>query len=61
MDCIYTALFCDQWPPKALYNIAQHSHPDGGVSHARREPARQEQLGLGAVLRDTSTLMLNLQ
>ena len=56
MDCIYIALLS-----KALCNVAfthscTHSHTDGGVSHARRQPARQEQLGLGALLRDTSTL-----
>ena len=33
-----------------------HSHTDGGVSHARRQPARREQLGLGALLKHTSTL-----
>jgi hypothetical protein len=31
-----------------------HSPNDGGVSHARRQPARLEQFG--ALLRDTSTL-----
>ena len=33
-----------------------HSHTDGGVSHARQQPAHLEQVGLGALLRDTSTL-----
>ena len=33
-----------------------HSPTDGGVNHARGQPARWEQLGLGALLRDTSTL-----
>jgi len=35
-----------------------HSYTDGGVSHARRHPACQEQLGLGVLLllMDTSTL-----
>ena len=32
-----------------------HSHTNGGVSHAMRQPARQEQLGWGVSLRDTST------
>ena len=66
MDCIYIALFCNQWPPKALYDIAWHSytvihtftHNDGGVRHAKRQPARREQRGLGALLRDSSTLEL---
>ena len=22
MDCVYIVRFCNQWPPKALYNIA---------------------------------------
>ena len=33
-----------------------HSHTDGGVNNARRQPARREQLGCGVLLRDTSTL-----
>jgi hypothetical protein len=33
-----------------------HSHTDGGVSHAGRQPAGREQLGLGALLKDTSAL-----
>ena len=33
-----------------------HSHSDGGVSHAGRQPARWEQIGWGVLLRDTSTL-----
>ena len=33
-----------------------HSHTNGGVDSARRQPARWEQLGLGDLLRDTSTL-----
>ena len=44
MDCIY----------KALYSIACHSpihaHTDCRVNHARRQPARLEQLGLGRCL-----------
>ena len=32
-----------------------HSHTDGGVSHARRQSARREQLGCGVSLRDTDT------
>jgi len=38
---------------KALY-ILPHIHPF--VSHAKRHPARREQLGLGVLLMDTSTL-----
>ena len=34
------------------------SHTDGGVNHARRQPARQEQSGWGVLLRDTLTLKL---
>ena len=33
-----------------------HSHTDGRVNHARRQPDRPQQLGLGVLLRDTSTL-----
>jgi len=54
MDCIYIALLY-----KALYSCLTftHSYTDGGVNHAREQPTRQEQLGLGGVLlRDTSTL-----
>ena len=41
---------------KATYNHSfTHSHTDGGVNHAGRQPARQERSGLGALLRDTST------
>ena len=38
------------------FTIFTHSHTDGGVSHARRQPAHREQLGRGVLLRDTSTL-----
>ena len=42
---------------KATYNnIKTFAHTDGGVNHAGRQPARQEQLGLDALLSDTSTL-----
>jgi len=47
---------------KALYILPHihhsysHSYTDGGVSHSRRHPARREQLGLGVLLMDTSTL-----
>ena len=52
MHCIYIALLS-----KALYNIhPHHSHTDGGVKHAGRQPACQEQSGWGVLLRDTSTL-----
>ena len=49
-------------PVKALFNIAKHSpihaliNTDDGVNHARRQPARQEQLGLCVLLRDITTL-----
>ena len=33
-----------------------HSYADGDVSHVRHHPARREQLGLGVLLMDTSTL-----
>ena len=33
-----------------------HSHTDGGVDHVRRQPARQEQSGGGALLWDYSAL-----
>ena len=43
---LFLSFFCNQLPFKALYNIAltfthscTHSHTDGGVSHARRQPA----------------------
>jgi len=46
-------------PPKrftfASHSLT-HSYTDGSVSHARRHPARWEQLGLGVLLMDTSTL-----
>ena len=40
------------------FHITQHSlvHTHIYVSYARRQPAHQEQLGLGALLRDTTTL-----
>jgi hypothetical protein len=48
MDCIYLA----------LYNILTitHSQTDGGVDHLWWQPARREQWGSLALLRDTSTL-----
>ena len=62
---LYSAFFVTSGPKlfKKL-SILPHNHPfihtfthtDGGVSHAGRQPARREQLGLGALLRDTSTL-----
>ena len=39
-----------------LTHSCTHSHTDGGVSHARRQLARQGQLGWGVLLRDTLTL-----
>ena len=32
-----------------------HSHTNGGVNHASRQPARRDHFGLGALLRGTST------
>jgi len=32
------------------------SYTDGGANHARQQPTLREQLGLGVLLRDTSTL-----
>ena len=38
-------------------NLCRHNPKPAHLrSHARRQPARQEQLGLGVLLRDTSTL-----
>ena len=55
MDCIYIAHFSE---PMAVQSALQycltitrsftHSHTDGGVDHARRQPARREQSGLAA-------------
>ena len=46
--------FSKQWPLKALYNYCltfthsyTHLHPDGGDSHAGRQPAGQERSGRG--------------
>ena len=39
-----------------LTHSCTHSHADGGVNDKSRPPARREQLGLGALLRDTATL-----
>jgi len=58
---LYSA-FIDLMATKALYicltftHSYTHSHTDGGVSHARRQPARRELLRLGVLLMDTSTL-----
>jgi hypothetical protein len=42
---------------KATYNHSfTNSHTDGGVDHAGRQPARQELLGGGDLLRDTLKL-----
>ena len=35
-----------------------HLYTDGAVNHARKQPAGQEQLGLGILLRDTSKFSL---
>ena len=42
-----------------FFFLHTHSRTDAGVNNARRQPARQEQLGLGVLLRDTSTLLSN--
>jgi len=54
---LYSA-FIDLMATKVLYICLTftHSHTDGSVSHARLHPARREQLGLGVLLMDTSTL-----
>jgi len=51
------ALSQTQWPPNRFTDCLTftHSYTHGGVSHSRRHPARQE-LGLGVLLMDTSTL-----
>ena len=55
ISIIITFLFVSRrFYPKRLKNIFIHT--DGGVDHARRQPARREQLGWGVLLRDTSTL-----
>jgi len=51
--------FTNPLATKALYicltftHSLIHSHTGSGVSHARRHPARWEQLGLGVLLTDT--------
>jgi len=55
MECIYIAPFI----PCALHCLTHsytHSYTDGGVDHARQQPAGREQLRLGVLLGDTSTL-----
>jgi hypothetical protein len=59
MDCIYIVLFsplATQWALQYCLTFTIHTHIDGGVNHAGRQPARWEQLGLGALLKHTSTL-----
>ena len=53
--------FIQHFYPKR-FTISPDIHPfthtithRSGVNHARRQPARREQLGLGALLRETST------
>ena len=43
---IHSLRFSNQWPLKGLYNTRTHSPTAGGVNHARRQPARQEWLGV---------------
>ena len=56
---VFIPRFSIQRPLKAVQHCLTftrsrtHSHPDGGVSHAGRQPARQEQSGRGVSLRDT--------
>ena len=74
----FIPLFSNQWTLKALYNIVltftyscTHSHIDGGVDHAGRQPARQEQSGclaqghpdtqLGGARDRTSNLLVTSQ
>ena len=46
--------FSRRFYPKRLTSV--NTHIDGRVNHARRQPARQEQLGLSVSLRESSTL-----
>jgi len=56
--------FADPMSTKALYfcltftHSLSHSYTDGRVSHARLHPACLEQLGIGVLIMDTSTLGL---
>ena len=54
---LYSAFLTSGHPKRCtILPHIHHSHTDGGVSHAGRQPAGREQLGLGALLKDTSTL-----
>jgi len=59
MDCIYIALSQTQWPPKhftfASYSLTD-SYTNSTAVSAMHHPAHQEQLGLGVLLMDNSTL-----
>ena len=51
-----TFTFSGRFHPKKHPYTTVHRHIHSGVNHAGRQPARREQLGLGALLSDTSTL-----
>ena len=42
---VFIQRFTNQWPLGVLYDTASHSHRDGGVCRATRQPARREQSG----------------
>ena len=44
-DCTYSIVQSNQWSLKSFTHSYTHSHTDGRVSHAVRQPARQEQSG----------------
>jgi len=48
------SVFTDPMATKVLYICLTFTL--GDVSHARRHPSRREQLGLGVLLMDTSTI-----
>ena len=52
--CFYPMRIKNIYTP--IQTIYTHPHTDGGVNHGKRQPARQEQLGGGALLKDTLTL-----
>ena len=57
LSLIYSISY--RWPLTALSNEClqfTRSHTDGDVHHAMQQPVCLEQLGLGFLLRDTSTL-----
>lgn len=62
MDCICITLSQTHSHPKhftcclTFTHSLTHSYTDGRVSHARHQPSRQDQLGLGVLPKDTSTV-----